>query len=102
VTYKKDIADQRESPARPLARKLRGRGAIVSYHDPRVPHWLVDGQPVPHQDDLESALAAADLVILLQPHACYDPALLTRAAKLLLDTRGFIPPALAAPHIEAL
>ena len=26
VTYKKDIADQRESPARPIARKLRGRG----------------------------------------------------------------------------
>ena len=24
VTYKKDIADQRESPARPIARKLRG------------------------------------------------------------------------------
>ena len=71
VTYKKDIADQRESQARPLARKLRGRGAMVSYHDPRVPQWLVDGQPVPRQDDLESALAAADLVILLQPHACY-------------------------------
>ncbi len=102
VTYKKDIADQRESPARPLARKLRGRGAMVSYHDPRVPQWLVDGQPVPRQDDLESALAAADLVILLQPHACYEPAQLTRAANLLLDTRGFIPPALAAPHIEAL
>ena len=102
VTYKKDIGDQRESPARPLARKLRGRGAIVSYHDPHVPHWLVDGQPVPRQDDLESALAAADLVILLQPHACYDPAQLTRAARLMLDTRGFIPPTLAAPHVEAL
>ena len=102
VTYKKDIGDQRESPARPLARKLRGRGAIVSYHDPHVPHWVVDGKPVPRQDDLESALAAADLVILLQPHACYDPAQLTRAARLMLDTRGFIPPPLAAPHVEAL
>ena len=102
VTYKKDIGDQRESPARPLARKLRGRGAIVSYHDPHVPHWVVDGKPVPRQDDLESALAAVDLVILLQPHACYDPAQLTSAARLMLDTRGFIPPALAAPHVEAL
>ena len=33
VTYKQDIADQRESPARPIARKLRGRGAAVAYHD---------------------------------------------------------------------
>ena len=29
VTYKRDIADQRESPARPIARKLRARGAVV-------------------------------------------------------------------------
>ncbi|HEX3958578.1 MAG TPA: nucleotide sugar dehydrogenase, partial [Trebonia sp.] len=36
VTYKKDIADQRESPARPIARKLLQRGAILSYHDPYV------------------------------------------------------------------
>ncbi len=43
VTYKKDIADQRESPARPIARKLRARGADVAYHDPYVPSWQVDG-----------------------------------------------------------
>src|SRR6185437_13674890 len=30
VNYKKDIADQRESPARPIARKLRARGAAVA------------------------------------------------------------------------
>jgi nucleotide sugar dehydrogenase len=99
VTYKRDIADQRESPARPLARKLLARGAVLSYHDPYVPDWQVDGQPIPRADDLEAALAAADLVILLQAHQGYDPARLTRAARLLLDTRGVIP---AAPHVEAL
>jgi nucleotide sugar dehydrogenase len=99
VTYKRDIADQRESPARPLARKLLARGAVVSYHDPYVPAWQVDGQPIPRAGDLEAALAAADLVILLQAHSSYHPAQLTRAARLLLDTRGVIP---AAPHVEAL
>jgi nucleotide sugar dehydrogenase len=99
VTYKRDIADQRESPARPLARKLLARGAQVSYHDPYVPDWQVDGQSVPRADDLQAALAAADLVILLQAHSCYDPARLTEAAGLLLDTRGILP---AAPHVEAL
>jgi UDP-N-acetyl-D-glucosamine dehydrogenase len=99
VTYKRDIADQRESPARPLARKLLARGAVVSYHDPYVPSWQVDGQAITRADDLEDALAAADLVILLQAHSSYDPAALTRAARLLLDTRGVIP---AAPHVEAL
>ncbi len=99
VTYKRDIADQRESPARPLARKLLARGAAVSYHDPYVPGWQVDGRPVPRAGDLQAALAAADLVILLQVHSCYDPDQLTRASRLLLDTRGVIP---AAPHVEAL
>ena len=99
VTYKRDIADQRESPARPLARKLLSRGAAVSYHDPYVPDWQVDGQAIPRAEDLDAALADADLAILLQAHRSYDPAQLTRAARLLLDTRGVIP---AAPHVEAL
>jgi UDP-N-acetyl-D-glucosamine dehydrogenase len=99
VTYKKDIADQRESPTRPLARKLLARGAQVSYHDPYVPGWQVDGQSIPRVDDLAAALAAADLVIVLQAHSCYDPGRLTRTARLVLDTRGVIP---AALHVEAL
>ena len=99
VTYKRDIADQRESPARPLARKLLARGARLSYHDPYVPSWLIDGRSIPLADDLEAALADADLVILLQAHQAYDPAQLARAARLLLDTRGVIP---AAPNVEAL
>jgi UDP-N-acetyl-D-glucosamine dehydrogenase len=99
VTYKRDIADQRESPARPLARKLIGRGAVVSYHDPHVPAWQVDEQAIPRAEDLEAALAAADLVILLQVHHSYDPAQLAHRARLLLDTRGVVP---AAPHVETL
>jgi len=99
VTYKRDIADQRESPARPLARKLLARGAKVSYHDPYVPSWQIDGKSIPRAGDLEAALADADLVILLQVHQAYDLAELTMGARLLLDTRGVVP---AAPHVEAL
>jgi nucleotide sugar dehydrogenase len=99
VTYKRDVADQRESPARPIARKLRRRGAALSYHDPYVPQWQVDGQGVSSAEDLPAALAEADLTILLQPHACYDPAQIAGAARLLLDTRGVIP---RAPAVEAL
>src|SRR6201995_4710630 len=88
VTYKRDIADQRESPARPLARKLLSRGAVVSYHDPHVPDWQGDGGSVPRAEDLAAALADADLVILLQGHREYEPEQLARDARLLLDTRG--------------
>ena len=102
VTYKKDIADQRESPARPIARKLRARGAAVAYHDPYVPSWQVDGQDVPRAADLEAAVAAADLVILLQAHQDYDLPGIAATARLLLDTRGALPRTPAASHIETL
>jgi UDP-N-acetyl-D-glucosamine dehydrogenase len=99
VTYKKDIADQRESPARPIARKLRARGAAVAYHDPYVPAWQVDGQEIPRAADLQAAMAAADLVILLQAHRDYDLARIAATARLLLDTRGVMP---KTPSVEAL
>ena len=102
VTYKRDIADQRESPARPIARRLRARGAAVSYHDPYVADWQVDGEAVPRAADLAAAVAAADLVILLQPHRDYDLAQIASSARLLLDTRGAVPETSAAPHVEAL
>jgi nucleotide sugar dehydrogenase len=89
VTYKRDIADQRESPARPIARKLLARGAVLSYHDPHVDSWEVDGAPVPRA---ESAAVYADLVILLQAHAEYDIPALASEATLFLDTRGTLSP----------
>jgi UDP-N-acetyl-D-glucosamine dehydrogenase len=85
VTYKKDIADQRESPARPIARKLLQRGAVLSYHDPFVPSWQVDGRDIPRA---ESPAAEADLTILLQAHSSYDLPGIAGNARLLFDTRG--------------
>ncbi|MGI8328752.1 nucleotide sugar dehydrogenase [Actinomadura scrupuli] len=89
VTYKADIADQRESPARPVARRLLRMGAELSFHDPYVDSWQVDGADVPSAGaDLAAALAAADLAIVLADHTAYDPATLTGHARLLFDTRG--------------
>jgi nucleotide sugar dehydrogenase len=89
VTYKADIADQRESPARPVARRLRRLGAQLTFHDPHVTTWQVDGEDVPPADpDLATALRQADLAIVLADHAAYDAVTLTRNARLLFDTRG--------------
>ncbi|MFE3458902.1 nucleotide sugar dehydrogenase [Nocardiopsis aegyptia] len=90
VTYKADIADQRESPARPVARKLAAKGATLTYHDPHVESWEVDGVDVPRSTDLDQALADADLTILLTDHAEYRPKRLSEYARLLLDTRGVL------------
>ena len=87
VTYKPDIADQRESPAVPLARHLDLLGAQVVYHDPYVDEWD-PGVPASHASDLDTALAFADLVILVQPHGDYDVPDLAARSRLFFDTRG--------------
>jgi nucleotide sugar dehydrogenase len=88
VTYKANIADQRESPATPLARQLAALGAQLSYHDPHVPSWGFGDVEVPRTDDLEGATASADLVILVQHHREYDADHLAGLAKRFFDTRG--------------
>jgi UDP-N-acetyl-D-glucosamine dehydrogenase len=89
VTYKPDIADERESPAVPLARRLRAMGATVSFHDPRVPVWTQEGEkPLDRVPDLDAALRNADISVLLQHHRVYDPDHLSATAALLFDTRG--------------
>ncbi len=88
VTYKKDIADQRESPARPIARKLLQRGAVLSFHDPFVDSWQVDGRDIPRTD---GPVAGADLTILLQAHSAYDLDDIAARSHLLFDTRGTAP-----------
>ncbi len=88
VTYKKDVADLRESPVPSVARRLRAHGVVLTYHDPYVPAWSVDGTPVRRTEDLHSEVKAADLIILLQDHAVYDLDLIAREGRLVLDTRG--------------
>ncbi len=97
VTYKPDISDDRESPARPVARRLKELGAEVRFHDPYVPAWHVDGVHLERRD-LTRALPGADLVIVLQAHASYDPDLITRLSPLVLDTSG----TLSGPRVERL
>jgi nucleotide sugar dehydrogenase len=88
VTYKADVADVRETPARPVAAGLLAAGVQVHYHDPYVTDFTVDGRPLPRATDLRRALAEADVAILLQDHACYARQELGRAPCPLLDTRG--------------
>ncbi|MFE4975939.1 nucleotide sugar dehydrogenase [Kitasatospora sp. NPDC056651] len=100
VTYKADIADQRETSARDVVKRLRALGADVSFHDPYVPEWEVGGVTVPAATaELPDALAQSDLAILLQHHSSYDLDLIARQAPLLLDTRGSARP---QPHVERL
>lgn len=98
VTYKSDIADQRESPSVDVARALEALGALVSYHDPYVPVWHVHGHSVQCVPDLDRAAKAADVVVLLQAHSSYDTEYLASLGTAVLDTRGV----LSGPNVVRL
>nr|WP_199039785.1 nucleotide sugar dehydrogenase [Glycomyces salinus] len=85
VTYKPDIADQRESPAEPVAKKLIDAGAEVAYHDPHVATWKIAGNEVERVETL--AGAKADLIVLLTNHSAYTADALPEGVP-VLDTRG--------------
>lgn len=87
VTYKPDIADQRESPAEPVARRLIAAGATVSYHDPHVSEWSVEGVAIERCTSLQ-AIAQADVTILLTSHREYSSTSIPEQPGLVLDTRG--------------
>ncbi|MGP9838258.1 nucleotide sugar dehydrogenase [Arthrobacter sp. 179] len=92
VTYKSNIADQRESPAVPLARLLSDHQCDLSFHDPLVSQWRVAaGLNFECVGDLDQALASADLVVLLQDHAEYRDLRLEGVSCPVLDTRGVLP-----------
>ena len=91
AAYKPDVDDDRESPFYEVAQGLVERGAEVSYHDPHIPH-LHPGRK--HSFTLESvsltvdALAAADCVVIITDHSLFDPEMIVRHAKLVVDTRN--------------
>jgi UDP-N-acetyl-D-glucosamine dehydrogenase len=99
VTYKPNIADLRESPAVPLAKRLERLGAVVVFHDPYVTDWQAGDRILDRVPDLDDALRSADLTILLQRHSDYDVASIAATARRVLDTRGEMP---VSPTVERL
>ena len=90
VTYKANIRDQRETPARPLAAHLSRMGADVRYFDPYAETFSFNGLELVSEDDLEIALANVDLAVLVQAHdEIVESGALSRAVR-ILDTRGVL------------
>ncbi len=88
LTYKPDIADDRETPAREVVRGFRRLGADLWGHDPHLASFEVDGESVSMVENLDGALAQCDVAVLLQTHRVYDLPRIAATAPLLFDTRG--------------
>lgn len=88
VAYKKNIGDLRESPAFAIARRLGARGAEVSWHDPFVDEFIVDGLPLKRSTQVDLAVREADLTLVVTDHDGIDWTEVAHRASLILDTRN--------------
>lgn len=94
IAYKKDIDDQRESPALKIISLFKKKGARVSYHDPYVPHSFghreypdLDMKSVPLTTRL---LKQADAVVIATDHSLFDYDWIAKNSRLVIDTRNAI------------
>jgi UDP-N-acetyl-D-glucosamine dehydrogenase len=86
VAYKPDVDDVRESPALDVIHLLREKGAEISYHDPYIPALNHEGMDL-ESVNLESAVAAADCVVVITNHRTYDWEWIASQTALIVDTR---------------
>lgn len=89
LAYKKNTSDARESPAVKIAETLLALGADIRAVDPHVLH--TDAPSIPRALLTKAEVSAADLVVVLTDHDCFDYGLLTGGAAAVLDTRCVVP-----------
>ena len=91
VAYKANVHDTRESPSFEVMRQLLARGGNVSYCDPWVAEFELDG--VLHSSVEWSAerVAEADCVVMLTQHGEFLEQPLWDRAELIVDTRNVVP-----------
>jgi UDP-N-acetyl-D-glucosamine dehydrogenase len=88
AAYKRDVSDVRESPALDVMEVLLERGALIEFHDPYVPEVRLEGHTLRSQPYSAALLAAADCVLLITDHSCFDMDAVLASARLLVDTRN--------------
>ena len=91
IAYKKNVDDNRETPAAAIIEQLVHLGAEISYHDPHLPRFpeMRKYELELNSVDLdEDMLAATDCVLIVTDHDAVDYALVGEHAGLIVDTRN--------------
>ena len=91
IAYKKNVDDNRETPAAEIIEQLAERGADISYHDPHLPRF-----PEMRKYDLNLSsvsldaelLEGTDCVLVVTDHDAVDYELIGQHAGLVVDTRN--------------
>jgi UDP-N-acetyl-D-glucosamine dehydrogenase len=81
VSYKPNVADVRETPAKLVIEGLKSAGAIVTWHDPLVSNW---------GDEKSSSLGGAEIAVVVTLHTVMSHDDILKSAPYVFDTTGQI------------
>ena len=98
VAYKPGVGDLRESPAIKIMGLLAKGGADLSFHDEHVGHLPEFGL---RSEPLDTALADADVAVIVTAHPGLDLEEVVRSAPLVVDFRG-VTRGIEAPNLVRL
>jgi UDP-N-acetyl-D-glucosamine dehydrogenase len=88
VTYKRDTADLRESPALEIIRLLEEEKARVQFVDPYVQFVQVNGTRLASQPLDPETIRGADCVVIATDHSSFDYSTVAEHATAVVDTRN--------------
>ncbi len=88
ITYKKNVADLRESPAIKIFQLLLSKGVNVNYYDPLVPEITVMGKNYRSNYPSSKLLKDMDCVVITTDHEGINYDFIQRYSSMLIDTRG--------------
>lgn len=88
MTYKPDISDSRESPAKDVFVLLKKTEARVDFYDPYAPSIDIDGKTYKSAKNAMRNLQRYDCVAIITPHSVIDYAALVKNSKLVFDARN--------------
>lgn len=83
ISYKKDVADVRESPSIRLIEVLEDEKATVTWHDPVVKNWSGN-------DSCELLSESFDITILAMAHSTMDLEKIAKSSPYVFDCVGLI------------
>jgi UDP-N-acetyl-D-glucosamine dehydrogenase len=91
ATYKKDVADLRESPATEIIEKLKHLDVAVDYYDIFAPVLKIGSLDMKSVNVDAAKIKAYDCVVIATAHSKVDYKMIKNNAKLIFDTRNIFP-----------
>jgi UDP-N-acetyl-D-glucosamine dehydrogenase len=88
VTFKRNVADIRNSSALKLLELLEARGLEVAYHDPFVPRLRLGARELASVALEPDVVAGADCVVIHTDHTAIDYERVVAHARLVFDARN--------------